>query len=124
MWPNRHLEEPTTSTDSLILGGAAKGIDRNMLEIGRVAVPVGKGTGWVSIFFLFRTVNRKNRLSHLKLSLRKYQWYKGGWKRRGTYNVNSDAELKAIYDLIAAHFPHVLPDVDAFQAEDLGEAVS
>ena len=107
-------DEQVDSTDSIILGERRRNIgDKQpvLVELARYVVPT-KFHAWVNIIFVYRQKHPlSGAMSRIKVSLRKYRYYKGRWRRVSSFNVNSVAEATAVMKILASKFPEAAVDL-------------
>lgn len=107
---------PPTSTDEILLhlteeeirliGDIKIGIPDKcvtMEELDRVVVPTGVES-WVNVYHVFRGVRKNGSHTSPKISIRKYQFIHGYWKRRSVYNVNRPQEAMVLMSLLSNWF--------------------
>ena len=101
-------DEQVGSTDSIILGERRRNIGPKqpvLVELGRYVVPT-KFHSWVNVIFVYRQKHPSSgAMSRIKVSLRKYRYWKGSWKRVSNFNVNSVAEASAVIKVLRSKFP-------------------
>jgi len=106
--------EQVDSTDSIILGERRRNIGDNqpvLVELGRYVVPTAFHS-WVNIIFVYRQKHPlSGAMSRIKVSLRKYRYYKSRWRRVSSFNVNSVAEASAVMKILASKFPEAAVDL-------------
>jgi len=112
--PSMSEDEQVGSTDSIILGERRRNIgdkQPTLVELGRYVVPTAFHS-WVNIIFVYRQKHPlSGAMSRIKVSLRKYRYFKGRWRRVSSFNVNSVAEASAVMKILASKFPEAAVDL-------------
>lgn len=109
-WADKEPQPSMEAIDNLQLGGLVNNIKSPppMNEMYRAVIPT-RDPSWISLFFVYRGVDGRGKITAPRITVRKYQWQNKRWNRRASYNFNNGNEVEEFIKIVQAYYPEYLP---------------